>query len=229
MSAAGVHDAQDAAAGYFEHVRPELLALVPEAARTVVDVGCGTGALGAAIKARQGARVIGLELVPEAAEVAGQRLDLVVRADLDALEELPLDHGSVDAFVFGDVLEHLRDPQRLLTVVRAPLAPDGVIVCSIPNVRHWSVVGPLLVEDRFTYTQAGLLDRTHVHLFTLEEIDHMLRAAGYAVTQVGCTTHAMPASYAPLAQIVGRYGGDVDQAAARLQAYQYLVVARRAD
>jgi hypothetical protein len=114
-------------------------------------------------------------------------------------------------------------------VVRAHLAPDGVIVCSIPNVRHWSVVGPLLVEDRFTYTQAGLLDRTHVHLFTLEEIDHMLRAAGYAVTQLGCTTHAMPASYAPLAQIVGRYGGDVDQAAARLQAYQYLVVARRAD
>jgi SAM-dependent methyltransferase len=229
MSAAGVHDAQDAAAGYFEHVRPELLALVPEAARTVVDVGCGTGALGAAIKVRQGARVIGLELVPEAAEVAGRRLDLVVRADLDALDELPLDQGSVDAFVFGDVLEHLRDPQRLLTLVRAYLAPGGVIVCSIPNVRHWSVVGPLLVEDRFTYTQAGLLDRTHVHLFTLEEIDHMLRAAGYAVTQVGCTTHAMPASYAPLAQIVGRYGGDVDQAAARLQAYQYLVVARRAD
>jgi SAM-dependent methyltransferase len=229
MSAAGVHDAQDAAAGYFEHVRPELLALVPEAARTVVDVGCGTGALGAAIKVRQGARVIGLELVPEAAEVAGRRLDLVVRADLDALDELPLDQGSVDAFVFGDVLEHLRDPQRLLTLVRAYLAPGGVIVCSIPNVRHWSVVGPLLVEDRFTYTQAGLLDRTHVHLFTLDEIDHMLRAAGYAVTQVGCTTHAMPASYAPLAQIVGRYGGDVDQAAARLQAYQYLVVARRAD
>jgi hypothetical protein len=112
--------------------------------------------------------------------------------------------------------------------VRAYLAPDGVIVCSIPNVRHWSVVGPLLVEDRFTYTQAGLLDRTHVHLFTLEEIDHMLRAAGYAVTQLGCTTHAMPASYAPLAQIVARYGGDVDQATARLQAYQYLVVAHRA-
>jgi SAM-dependent methyltransferase len=229
MSAAGVHDAQDAAAGYFEHVRPELLALVPEAARTVVDVGCGTGALGAAIKTRQGARVIGLEFVPEAAEVAGRRLDLVVRADLDALEELPLEQGSVDAFVFGDVLEHLRDPQRLLGLVRAYLAPDGAIVCSIPNVRHWSVVGPLLVEDRFTYTQAGLLDRTHVHLFTLEEIDHMLRAAGYAVTQLGCTTHAMPASYAPLAQIVARYGGDVDQATARLQAYQYLVVARRAD
>jgi hypothetical protein len=115
-----------------------------------------------------------------------------------------------------------------VTLVRAYLAPGGVIVCSIPNVRHWSVVGPLLVEDRFTYTQAGLLDRTHVHLFTLEEIDHMLRAAGYAVTQVGCTTHAMPASYAPLAQIVARYGGDVDQATARLQAYQYLVVAHRA-
>jgi SAM-dependent methyltransferase len=228
MSAAGVHDASDAAAGYFEHVRPELLALVPEGARTVVDVGCGTGALGAAIKARQGARVIGLEFVPEAAAVAEQRLDLVVQADLDALEDLPLEDASVDAFVFGDVLEHLRDPQRLLALVERSLAPDGVLVCSIPNVRHWSVVAPLLLEDRFTYTQAGLLDRTHVHLFTLAEIDEMLRVTGYAVTHLGATTHAMPAHFAPLAQIVARYGGDVEQATARLQAYQYLVVARRA-
>jgi SAM-dependent methyltransferase len=228
MSAAGVHDAADAADGYFEHVRPELLALVPEDARTVVDVGCGTGALGAAIKARQGARVVGLEFVPEAVAVAGQRLDLVVQADLDTVGEFPLEDGSVDAFVFGDVLEHLRDPQRLLALVQRYLAPAGVIVCSIPNVRHWSVVAPLLIEDRFTYTQAGLLDRTHVHLFTLAEIDDMLRATGYAVVQLGATTHAMPAHFAPLAQIVGRYGGDVDQATARLQAYQYLVVARRA-
>jgi SAM-dependent methyltransferase len=228
MSAAGVHDAADAADGYFEHVRPELLALVPEDARTVVDVGCGTGALGAAIKARQGARVVGLEFVPEAVAVAGRRLDLVVQADLDTVGELPLEDGSVDAFVFGDVLEHLRDPQRLLALVQRYLAPAGVIVCSIPNVRHWSVVAPLLIEDRFTYTQAGLLDRTHVHLFTLAEIDDMLRATGYAVVQLAATTHAMPAHFAPLAQIVGRYGGDVDQATARLQAYQYLVVARRA-
>lgn len=226
MSAAGVHEAASAAAGYFDHVRPELLELVPAEARRVLDVGCGRGGLGAAIMERQQAEVWGLELVPEAAAVAEQRLDRVLREDLDALEGLPVAEGHFDAMVFGDVLEHLRDPHRLLAVLKRHLAPDGRIVCSIPNVKHWSVVVPLLLHDRFRYEDAGLLDRTHVHLFTLHEIDEMLQDVGFAVTHLGATTHAMPAEFRPFAEIVGRFGGDVTETAGRLDVYQYLIVAR---
>ena len=230
-TAAGVRAAEAGATdGYFDHVRPELAALVPTAARRVVDFGCGRGALGAHLKERQGAEVIGVELFDDAAAVAAERLDHVVRTDLDALETLPAEHGSVDAAVFGDVLEHLRDPHRLLRAVRPYLSTGGRIVCSIPNVKHWSVVVPLLVHDRFTYTDAGLLDRTHVHLFTLEEIDAMLRETGFEAASLAATSVGpMPDRYRALAELAGRLGADAGETQARLEAYQYLVVATPAE
>jgi 2-polyprenyl-3-methyl-5-hydroxy-6-metoxy-1,4-benzoquinol methylase len=202
------------------------VALVGAHARVVVDVGCGQGALGGAIRRERGAWVLGLEYVHEAAEVARTRLDRVERVDLDTLEELPVAPGSVDAFVCGDVLEHLRDPERLLRLLRRYLAPRGVIVASIPNVKHWSVLAPLLLEDRFTYAQAGLLDRTHVHLFTLEEISSMLDRVGLEATHLDAVRLPLPDELRPIAELVAHWGGDVTETVARLEAYQYLLVAR---
>lgn len=227
---AGVRDGGEAD-GYFEFTRPELRALVPPAARRVLDVGCGAGALGAALKAeRPHVEVVGLEGFPEAAERARDRLDDVACLDLDALDGLPEELGVFDAMIFGDVLEHLRDPARLLRALRPSLAPDGVLVCSIPNVKHWTVVMPLLVHDRWEYQDAGLLDRTHVHFFTLEEIDRMLRECGFAPGHVGVNDLApLPGELMPLVDVIVAFGADRDETAARLGAYQYLVVAARDD
>lgn len=216
---------------YFEFTRPELRALVPQTARRVLDVGCGAGALGAALKAeRPGLEVVGLEGFPEAAARARERLDEVVCLDLDGLDALPDDFGVFDAMVFGDVLEHLRDPARLLRTLRGALAPDGVIVCSIPNVKHWTVLMPLLVHDRWEYQDAGLLDRTHVHFFTLEEINLMLTECGFSGRHVGVNDLApLPPELTPLVDVAAAFGADRTETAARLGAYQYLVVAARDD
>ncbi len=203
-------------------------ALVPAGARRVLDVGCGAGALGAALRAERGAEVVGIELAPRAAERAAGRLDRVIAADLDALEAVPADAGSFDAVVLADVLEHLRDPARLLRALRTALAHDAPLVISIPNVRHWSVLEPLLVHDRFPYADAGLLDRTHVHLFTLEELGLMLRDEGYRIDDVRLVTDPLPERLRVLAEVAGALGGAVEETAARLGVYQYLVVARPA-
>jgi 2-polyprenyl-3-methyl-5-hydroxy-6-metoxy-1,4-benzoquinol methylase len=221
---AGDHDD-----GYFEWTRPELRALVPAGARRVLDVGCGAGALGAALRAERGIEVIGLEGFPDAARQAAARLDDALCVDLDALDGVPFGPGHFDAMVFGDVLEHLRDPHRLLRALRPHLAPDGAIVCSIPNVKHWTVLMPLLVHDRWEYADAGLLDRTHVHLFTLEEIDRMLVACGFEATHVGVNDLApLPPELEPLVDVAVALGAEREETAARLGAYQYLVVARPA-
>ena len=227
-AAAGVRAAEGDTT-YFEHSRPELRALVTATARHVLDVGCGGGAHGAALKLERPAlEVLGIEGFPDAAARAAERLDDAICADLDALEALPWEHGAFDAMVFGDVLEHLRDPARLLRVLRAYLAPDGVLVCSIPNVKHWSVLFPLLVQDRWTYEDAGLLDRTHVHFFTLEEIDAMLVDCGFTPVQVGVNDHLpLPPQMAPLVDAAVALGAEREETAARLGAYQYLVVAAR--
>jgi methionine biosynthesis protein MetW len=213
-------------ATYFEHDRPEVRALVPAGARRVLDVGCGAGALGAALKAEREVEVCGLELSAEAAARARERLDAVVEANLDQLEDLPFEPASFDAMIFGDVLEHLHDPHRLLRALRPWLADDGALVCSIPNVGHWSVVLPLLTQDRWPYADAGLLDRTHVHFFTLAEARIMLRECGFTLAS-GAATHLSepPPEMQSLVNLMTTLGVEPSAANLHLTAYQYLLVA----
>ena len=199
----------------------------PRTLASVVDVGCGQGALGGAIRRERGAWVLGLELVPEALEVARGRLDRVERVDLDAVEELPVAIGSRRRL---RLRRRARAPARPRAPAARPAALPGApaawSIASIPNVKHWSVLAPLLLEDRFTYTQAGLLDRTHVHLFTLEEISAMLDRVGLEATHLDAVRFALPAELRPIGELVAHWGGDVAETIARLEAYQYLVVAR---
>jgi methionine biosynthesis protein MetW len=215
---------------YFEFDRPELRALVPDDARRVLDVGCGAGALGGALREERGIEVMGLELSPDAAARARERLDDVIVADLDDLDTLPCERGSFDAMVFGDVLEHLRDPHRLLRTLRPWLSGDGALVLSIPNVGHWSVVLPLLTQDRWPYADAGLLDRTHVHFFTLAEAELMLRDCGFALASAAATTLSdpPPPTVDHLTRFLAALGTAEPTARQRLTTYQYLLVAHPA-
>lgn len=228
--AAGVRAADVGDGGrdaYYTGDRPDIRALIPPTARRVLDVGCGAGSLGAALKAETGAEVHGIEVFAEAADLAEERLDRVLRVDLQRLAELPYPRGHFDAMTFGDVLEHMHDPHGLLRVLRRYLADDGLIVCSIPNVKHWSVVFQLLVRDRFTYADKGLLDRTHVHFFTLEEIGAMLEQTGFETIHLAATrVEEAPPQIASLGQFAALFGEKADDVVARLNAYQYLVAAR---
>jgi 2-polyprenyl-3-methyl-5-hydroxy-6-metoxy-1,4-benzoquinol methylase len=210
---------------YYEGDRPDLRALVPPTARRVLDVGCGAGSVGAALKRDLGAWVAGIELFPQAVEIARSRLDELIVADLDTVTDLPAD---LDVAIFGDVLEHLRDPARLLRVTAEHLAADGLVVASVPNVKHWSVLVPLLVHDRFAYGDSGLLDRTHVHLFTLEELERSLAEAGLEPVSVCAHRIPMPAGAEALVDAAARMGAEPGETRARLEAYQYLVTARLA-
>jgi methionine biosynthesis protein MetW len=216
-------------ATYFEHSRPEVRALVPAGAARVLDVGCGAGALGAALKEEREIEVCGLELFADAAARARERIDTVVEGNLDQLEDLPFEPGHFDAMIFGDVLEHLHDPARLLRTLRPYLADDGAIVCSVPNVGHWSVVLPLLMQDRWPYADAGLLDRTHVHFFTLAEARIMLRDCGFTLASASAThVSEPPPEMRSLTSFLTTLGVEEGAAHLHLTAYQYLLVAHPA-
>lgn len=168
--------------GYFQFARPELLDLIPDNARKILDIGCGAGRLGEAIKKRQTAEVVGIEMIESAARLARERLDQVLVGDVEAMAH-EFQPSSFDVIVCGDVLEHLRDPSTLLRRVRYWLKSDGRLVTSIPNVRHHSVVRGLL-DGNWTYESAGLLDRTHLRFFTRREIEKLLFRAGFALVDM---------------------------------------------
>src|SRR3712207_3499054 len=122
----------------YESPRPEIAAHVPITARKVLELGCSTGALGAAIKARQPASVLGVEIDPEYAEDARARLDRVVVKDAQAFAagEAPAE-APFDCLIAADVLEHLADPWATLTRSVAMLDPGATVVVSLPNAVNW--------------------------------------------------------------------------------------------
>ncbi|MBI1349395.1 glycosyltransferase [bacterium] len=217
-------------ASYFGWERPEVLALIPPSARAVLDLGCGSGRMGAALNRRQPCTVWGVERHPAAADQARSRLDQVVTADVETLSQLPPEAPPFDAIVCADLLEHLREPRALLERCRTWLSPEGVVIASLPNVQHHSVVTGLL-DGNFTYEPAGLLDDDHLRLFTRREIEKLFFRAGYQGLQwqtVPGTGHAewVVQGRPGTVQIGGlQISGLSSTAAEGFFAYQYLVVA----
>jgi SAM-dependent methyltransferase len=167
---------------YYEHPRPDVVALVPADARYVVDVGCASGALGNALKAaRPDVEVRGIEPVADVAQQARERLDDVLIGHAE--DPMPDNWPAPDCVIFADVLEHLVDPWAVLSTWKERLAPGGTVVASIPNVAHHSVVRGL-VRGRFDYVEAGILDRTHLRFFTRRTIFELFERCGLSPYRV---------------------------------------------
>lgn len=148
----------------------------------VLEIGCDCGATLLEIGNRfPNAKLYGYEINQKAAEIAGY----AVKVQVGNIEErnLPFEKQFFDYIILGDVLEHLRQPKKVLEYLYEFLRKDGELLISVPNLQHISVVKELL-RGNFTYTRTGLLDETHIHFFTMKEIERMLEEAGYEVTLI---------------------------------------------
>jgi O-antigen biosynthesis protein len=169
---------------YVEHLNEGLLRLIEGEPRRVLDLGCATGAFGAAIKERHPhAFVVGVEANRAAAARAATRLDEVVVARLEDLdfERAPPAGGGFSHLVAADILEHLVDPWRFLIGLKACLAPGAALLASIPNVRNLGLVSRLLQDGRWEYRERGLLDVTHLRFFAYDDMREMLQQTGFAI------------------------------------------------
>jgi SAM-dependent methyltransferase len=152
--------------------------------RSVLDVGCGRGQHGELARAR-GAHVVGIEASPELASEARARLDEVVLADVETdLALASLGARRFELILFGDVLEHTRDPLAVLARFCALLEDGGRVIVSLPNVAAWPIRLGLLA-GRFDYQPSGILDRTHLRFFTRRSATALVEQAGLEVLHVG--------------------------------------------
>jgi 2-polyprenyl-3-methyl-5-hydroxy-6-metoxy-1,4-benzoquinol methylase len=175
---------------YQEELNDGIVAELPFVAPpkpVVLDVGCGGGALGEAIRSR-GYEVWGIEVHPEAVRLAADRLDGVVAADLNDLPKVRalLGDRRFDALIFSDVLEHVYDPFTRLKEYLEFLKPGGRVLVSLPNVAVWASRLSLLV-GRFEYSDTGIMDRTHVRFFTFRSAKRLVTAAGLEIEKVSQT------------------------------------------
>jgi SAM-dependent methyltransferase len=168
---------------YGLHANPDLLNRIPLDAKLVLDVGCGAGGLAAAFKRRNPAtRFLGIEPDEALATAAAAHCDEVLRLDIETTAP-PVAPGTLDAMVFGDVLEHLRDPWGVLKRDAHLLAEEGVLLVCVPNVEHWSFAARLLA-GKWRYEKTGLFDQTHLRWFTRGSMKAALEQAGLTPLEV---------------------------------------------
>lgn len=161
--------------GYYEHIRKDVLPFMPLNPKRVLDVGCGVGATSAWLRSLYpGTVFVGVEGNPA---LLGGLKKAVNEAHIADLNGLIPDVGKPDVILLLDVLEHLNDPVGVLTHMRGILAPGGTIIISLPNVAHYSVLWSLL-RGRFDYTEAGIMDRTHLHFYYKGSILSLVESAG---------------------------------------------------
>lgn len=151
--------------------------------KRVLDVGCDTGYLGEALTAL-GNKVWGFEISAETAAIARERMIDCAVGDLEqgSLSDAFEPH-SFEVVIFGDVLEHLRDPLPVLRGARDLLTPGGSVLVSTPNIAHGDVRLALL-KGQFRYNKLGILDETHTRFFTAESLVTFARDAGFVVADL---------------------------------------------
>jgi predicted TPR repeat methyltransferase len=169
----------------YETPRLDVQVLVPKTAQRILELGCSTGALGAALKVRNGAFVFGVEIDADYARQASERLDRVVVANAETfLQESTPAEVPFDCLIGADVFEHLVDPWRALERATHLLGPGATVVISLPNVLHGPGLWRILRYGRWPRDDEGVFDRTHLRWFTLRDAIDFLEGAGLCLKTV---------------------------------------------
>lgn len=181
-----------------------LMRHIPPASQ-VLELGCASGYLSGYMEQALGCTVTGLEFDAESVEIARTRCSHVFQADLDAENALEPARAFApyDVLLAAAVLEHLKYPEHLLREARQLLKPGAKVIVSLPNVAHWSSRMRLLM-GRFDYTDYGIMDRTHLHFYTLATGRALLEEQGYQVEQVAIAGSGLQNLLNVLARRTGR-------------------------
>jgi len=169
---------------YYHELRLPMLSLIQGTPKRVLEVGCASGQTLAYLKERGAEYTVGVEYSAEVASEAKSRsLDRIIVGDVEKLD-LDFDLGTFDLLIVSHVLEHLVDPWTVLRKLKRLLRVGGQLVGALPNVRHYSVVFPLLFQGRWEYAPSGVMDWTHLRFFSRASALDLLQQAGFQVNQV---------------------------------------------
>jgi len=167
---------------HYDDARRNLVRFVPRDAGTMLDVGCGGGGFGRSVhEVRPDITIFGVEPDPIGARHAAAAPYAQVAEGFfpEAADQLHVER--FDVIFFNDVLEHMAEPGSAVIAAKEHLAPGGMVVACIPNVRHMSVWWPLIRRGRWQYEDYGILDRTHLRFFTESSMRQLFEDNGWAV------------------------------------------------
>ncbi|MEG3638644.1 class I SAM-dependent methyltransferase [Magnetococcus sp. PR-3] len=208
---------------------PDLLAMIPPHAQRILEVGCSSGALAKAHVAQHPqCDYVGLDVDPEYVQVAQQFCRESYVLDIEKADAFFYKHyADRECWIFGDALEHLKDPWAVLQKIRGVIPQQGCVLACIPNAQHWSLQLKL-ATGQFHYQPQGLLDRTHLRFFTRQTMVEMFESSGFQVAQVVPRIFPEPQRQTVLpiiGQLAALTGQDARQAMEAATPMQYILKA----
>ncbi len=188
----------------------------------VLDVGCATGFMGSYLKQHKSNRVYGLDIRPEEIKIAKRYLEEVIKGDIvdtkvinEILEKTR--HKKFDVILATSVIEHVTDTKQAIRNMINILKPGGLLIITTPNIAHWSTRFSLLF-GKFDYTDYGILDHTHLHLFTAETFRKLITNEGLKIEKFAIDAEG--GGYPRLSLMLAKLFPN-------LFAYQMLIVAKK--
>jgi predicted TPR repeat methyltransferase len=213
---------------YFNVKRIEVLELIPKQCRRFLDIGCGTGATMQLIRERiPSAEITGVEINKSIRLPSSEK---VISGDVNDqnIRNILVNNSPYDCILMLDILEHLVDPWETLNFIKSLLCKEGVIILSIPNIANLKVIAPLVFWDDFKYSEAGILDKTHLRFFTQKSGINLVESAGLIVSRIQSTGPSKISQIKSPAGVAAYILSTVTlRLFERFIAHQYLIVAKR--
>jgi 2-polyprenyl-3-methyl-5-hydroxy-6-metoxy-1,4-benzoquinol methylase len=160
---------------YSDHVREDILRLVPEDGRIIGSIGCGYAATEAEL-VKQGRLVHGVDINPRSIEVARTRLTSA--RVVEPTDFAPFESGQLDGLILADVLEHIPLAWTMLAHYAACVRPGGWVIVSVPNMRSIKVLLEFSLLGDWPEERTGVYDGTHVQVMSRKRLRRWCRAAG---------------------------------------------------
>ncbi len=169
---------------YYEDQRKEMLPFIGRPPVRCLEFGCSSGGFSALLKEKYGCEAWGIDIDQPSVEIAKTRLDKAFLGDAyEIIKVLP--ENYFDYLICNDIIEHLHSPERFFEEVKSCLTKDAVLICSLPNVRHWKTFNRYLFLKDWKYKKrGGILDYTHLRFFTLKSMKRSMRLWGFEIEKV---------------------------------------------
>ncbi|HKZ34410.1 MAG TPA: methionine biosynthesis protein MetW, partial [Patescibacteria group bacterium] len=150
------------------------VSLIPFGSR-VLDLGCGDGRIAAFLQKHLGCTVVGIEIDSDLAKIASQRISkvFVENADDEEFLKSAIKESKFDVILASNILEHLKEPERVIRILKKSLTGNGSFIVVLPNVAHWSIRLSLF-KGEFRNQASGIIYKGHLHYYSLRGARELL-------------------------------------------------------
>ncbi len=170
--------------GYFSIIRWKIIEHIPLGDNKILEIGCGQGATLIKLKELgKASEVVGLDINKDVLLKNRYKLDNILIGDIESLE-IPYSEEYFDIIICADILEHLIDPWNTIKKLKKYIKNSGLLIVSIPNIRYIKSIYSIAVMGDFKYSDAGILDKTHLRFFCKRNMEELIHYAGFYILKM---------------------------------------------